>query len=205
MFNSMHSLKQLLKLFFLRKKNKNIYQDSRFFIIGANSVLYDTAQITNNLYLRENIIIGDFVHIRGLLTTFAHGGKILIGDYCYIGTNTNIWSAKNITIGNRVLIAHNCNIFDNDTHPINPAKRHEHFKQIISKGHPRQLFLNEADVIIEDDVWIGANSIILKGVTIGKGAIISAGSVVTRNVESYAIVAGNPAHFLKNIPEADRN
>lgn len=52
-------------------------------------------------------------------------------------------------------------------------------------------------ILIEDDVWIGNNSIILSGITIGKGAIIAAGSVVTKNVSPYSIVGGNPARFIK--------
>ena len=65
--------------------------------------------------------------------TFGQGGNINIGDYCYIGKNSNVWSAKDINIGNRVLIAHNCNIFDSNTHPLDPVKRHEQFKKILEK------------------------------------------------------------------------
>ena len=59
----------------------------------------------------------------------------------------------------------------------------------------------EADIIIEDDVWIGANSVITSGVHVGKGAIIGAGSVVTKNIPSYAIAAGTPAKVIKQRPE----
>lgn len=201
----MHLLQKVISLLHLTKKNQRYYHDSNPFIIGPHSVIYDSAQIINNLSVRENIIIGDYVHIRGQLLLFAHGGRIRIGDYCYIGTNTYIWSAKNISIGNRVLIAHNCNIFDNDTHPINPALRHNQYKEIISKGHPKIIDLKEEEVILEDDVWVGANSIILKGVTIRKGAIVSAGSVVTKDVTPHSIVGGNPASFIKFISDSDRN
>jgi acetyltransferase-like isoleucine patch superfamily enzyme len=190
--------------FLFHKKTSGYLRDPKYYIIGQNSIIYDTGQILNNLFKEENIIIGDYVHIRGELLTFAHGGKILVGDYCYIGKNTYIWSAKSIIIGNRVLIAHNCNIFDNDTHPINPLKRHLQYKEIISAGHPKQINLKEEDVILEDDVWVGANSTILKGVKLGRGAIISAGSVVIRDVDPYTIVGGNPAVCIKTIPETER-
>jgi acetyltransferase-like isoleucine patch superfamily enzyme len=170
-----------------------------FYTIGKNSVIHEEAEIANYLNDKSKITIGEHSHIRGQLLLFAHGGNIRIGDYCYIGKNSYIWSAKNITIGNRVLISHNCNIFDSDTHPIDAKKRHEHCKQIITTGHPRICDLNEDPVIIEDDAWIGANSIILKGLTLGKGAVVGAGSVVTADVPPFTLVAGNPARLVKKI------
>lgn len=169
------------------------------YTVGRNSVVHKEADIINNLNDKSKIVIGDSTHIRGQLLTFAHGGKIEIGDYCYIGRNSCIWSAKSIKIGNRVLISHNCNIFDSDTHPMDALERHEHCKQIITTGHPRICDLKEKPVIIEDDAWIAASSIILKGITIGKGAVIGAGSVVTADVPPYTVVAGNPAIFIKNL------
>jgi acetyltransferase-like isoleucine patch superfamily enzyme len=70
---------------------------------------------------------------------------------------------------------------------------------IASIGHPSQIDLGEEAVYIDDDVWIGAMSIILKGVTIGEGAIVGAGSVVTKDVPPWAIVAGNPAKIIREI------
>ena len=62
-----------------------------------------------------------------------------IGDYCFIGENSYIWSGKKIEIGNRVLIGHNCNIFDNDIHPFDMCIRHEQFKHILLIGHPKDI------------------------------------------------------------------
>lgn len=180
-------------LFFLKKK---------FFsscVMGENSVLYGEAEIINNLGDKKRIKIDHDSHIRGQLLTFGHGGNISIGDYCYVGRNTYIWSGQEIEIGNRVLISHNCNVFDNDTHPMDAIKRHEQFKKIITDGQPKNINLNDKKTIIEDDVLIGAGAIILKGVRIGKGAIIGAGSVVTKNIEPFTVVAGNPAVFIKKI------
>lgn len=168
--------------------------------LGKHSVLYKSARIANNLKLCEKIRIGDYSHIRGELLVFGHGGNIEIGDYCYIGSNSYVWSAKNIMIGDRVLISHNCNIFDNDTHPLEPKARHRQFVEIITTGQPKEIDLNEQEIIIEDDVLISANSIILKGVHIGRGAIIGAGSVVTKNVPAFAVVAGNPAQIIRTLP-----
>ncbi len=167
--------------------------------IDRTTVLHDTARIINSRNSRESISIGAFTHVKGELLTFGHGGKISIGDYCYIGEQSNIWSALSIEIGNRVLIAHNVNIFDNLTHPINPKARHEQFKQIITTGHPEHIDLSERAVVIGNDVWIGCMSLVLKGVTIGEGAVVGAGSVVTKDVPAYTIVTGHPARIVREI------
>ena len=173
---------------------------SRYCTIGPKSFIYKTGKIVNLLRRVDAIEIGVYTHIRGEILTFRHGGKVTIGDYCYIGEQSRIWSALNITIGDRVMIAHNVNIFDNLTHPISPKARHEQYKSIIADGHPKQIDLSESAVVISNDVWIGCMSTILKGVTIGEGAIVGAGSVVTKDVPAWTIVAGNPARIIREIP-----
>jgi len=195
-------LKRIIKkiLAKLNTERNEIPKENRLYIIGEKSVLYDESDIVNPLNKKENIVIGHHTHIRGQLHLFGHGGNITIGNYCYVGHDTCIWSAKRITIGDRVLIAHNCNIFDNNTHPLDKDERHKQFCEIISTGFPRvQSGLFEEDIIIEDDAWISAYSIILKGIVIGEGAIVAAGSVVTKNVRPYTLVAGNPAKVIKKI------
>lgn len=168
-------------------------------IKGENSVIYPEAQIYNHLGA-ETVTIGKNTHIRGKLLNYPCGGNIKIGDYCYVGEGCNIFSACNIEIGNNVLIAHNVDIFDHNTHPNDPVERHKHFKTIITKGHPAEkVNWNEKPVKICDNAWIGAKAIILKGVTIGECAIVSAGSVVTKDVQPYTIVAGNPAKKIKMV------
>jgi acetyltransferase-like isoleucine patch superfamily enzyme len=139
--------------------------------------------------------------LRGQLLVYPHGGKISIGKDGYLGEGSRIWSAESIDIGDRVLISHNVNIHDNNAHSLDPQIRSKHFLEIITTGHPRE---NTMDIIsqaitIADDVWIGFNATILKGVKIGKGAIIAAGSVVTKDVPEFSIVAGNPAKIIKSI------
>jgi acetyltransferase-like isoleucine patch superfamily enzyme len=151
------------------------------------------------------IRIGANTVVGGELMTFGHGGEIKIGEWCYVGEHSRIWSAEKIEIGNRVLISHNVNIHDTNSHPLNSDLRHQHFRDISTTGHPRKgLDLVSRPIIIEDDVWIGFNSIILKGVTIGEGAIIGAGSVVTKDVSSWTIVGGNPAKIIREIPRNER-
>jgi acetyltransferase-like isoleucine patch superfamily enzyme len=142
------------------------------------------------------IRLGAHTIVSGELFVFGHGGRIDIGDWCYVGDGSRIWSGAHVSIGNRVMISHNVNIIDNHTHPISPADRHQHFKEISLRGHPRNISLGDSPVILEDDSWIGAGAIVLKGVTIGRGAIVGAGAVVTRSVAAMTVVAGNPARVI---------
>ena len=148
--------------------------------------------------------IGENSVIRGQLLIFAHAGKIDIGKDCYIGEGTRLWSADSIKIGNRVFISHNVNIHDSNSHSINPELRYSHFLAIMSTGHPRtnDFDIQSKPIFIEDDVWIGFNSTILKGVKISKGSVVAACSVVTKDVPEFVIVAGNPATIVKEIKVA---
>jgi acetyltransferase-like isoleucine patch superfamily enzyme len=168
-------------------------------VLDRGARLYRTARIRNASGKDEHIRVGSSSLILGELLTFGHGGKIRIGEWCYVGEGTRIWSALNITIGDRVLIAHNVNILDSLTHPIDAASRHRQFRMIVTSGHPEQIELDEQPVHIHSDTWIGANAIILRGVTIGAGGIVGAGAVVTRNVSAYSMVAGNPARCIREL------
>jgi acetyltransferase-like isoleucine patch superfamily enzyme len=143
--------------------------------------------------------------ILGELLTFAHGGQIQIGAWCYVGEGTRIWSASRVTIGDRVLIAHNVNIFDSLTHPVGAGARHRQFQAIVTSGHPKEIDLGERAISIGSDAWIGANAIVLRGVMIGTGGIVGAGAVVTRNVPEYTIVAGNPARPIRELTSSERD
>ena len=138
--------------------------------------------------------------IEGELLIFASSGRITIGDYCFIGKDSRIWSAVELKIGDRVLISHNVNIHDTNTHPLAAKDRHTEFKEMVDGPPFRQLFeIGKAPVTIEDDVWIGFNSTILKGVTIGRGAIVAAGSLVTKDVPPFTLVGGNPAQVIRKL------
>lgn len=130
------------------------------------------------------IVIDDNSFVRGRLLTYGHGGHIKIGKWCYVGLHSEIWSMDQIVIGDRVLISHHVNIHDGTAHSLNPQERHHHFKHILEKGHPTEPLpgVHSAPIIIEDDVWISFNVTILKGVRIGKGSVIAAGSIVTEDV-----------------------
>ena len=154
--------------------------------LGQGSVLMPESEIGNFAGGPDRVKIGENSYVRGRLQTYGHGGQINIGDWCYIGIRTEIWSMDGITIGNRVLIAHDVNIHDGTAHSSNAIERHHHFKDIVQRGHPTTWEalpgMQSAPVVIEDDVWISFGVTILKGVRIGAGSIISAGAIVTRDV-----------------------
>jgi len=115
--------------------------------------------------------------------------RIVIGDNVGISGST-ICATKCVTIGNNVLIGSGCLITDTDAHPIDWRER--------QKGNSSKAI---ASVLIGNDVFIGARSIILKGVTIGDRAVIGAGSVVSKDVPADCVVAGNPARIIKKLEE----
>jgi len=154
--------------------------------LGAGSLLMHEAEIGNMAGDPDRIKIGANSYIRGRLQTYGHGGQVTIGDWCYVGVRSEIWSMNSIAIGNRVLIAHDVNIHDGTAHSTNAAERHKHFRAIIEQGHPKSIKdlpgIQSAPIVIEDDVWISFGVTILRGVRIGAGSIISAGATVTRDV-----------------------
>lgn len=163
-------------------------------------MFYESAKIYNLQKDKRKIRIGENTHIRGEILVFAHGGEITIGEYCYVGEFSRIWSGEKIEIGDRVLISHNVNIHDNDSHSLEYKERHEQIKRIFFDGHPKEVkSIKSKPIIIEDDVWIGFNAIILKGIKIGKGAIIGAGAIVTKDVPEYTIVTTKLNNIYRKI------
>ncbi len=120
---------------------------------------------------------------RVIIKTVGNNAKVVIGDDVGMSGCT-ISAATSITICSHVLIGSGCLITDTDSHPINPEERRAGLGGASSP------------VVIEDDVFIGARVIILKGVTIGHGSVIGAGAVVTKSVPANSIAAGNPAKVV---------
>ncbi len=145
-----------------------------------------------------SIVLGDRVRIGGnvaLIVSYKVNPDptIVIGNDVYLGYATVLSCADRIVIGNRVLIAERVTIFDNNNHPLDPQARARNLP--VEKE-------NIAPVIIEDDAWICAGATILRGVSIGHGAIVAARAVVTRDVPSMTVVAGSPARVVKRIGSA---
>lgn len=150
----------------------------------------------------SQLIINTDTIIEGNLIFECENASISIGKRTYIG-GSNLICAERISVGNDVLIAWGCNIVDHNSHSQFFRDRKDDVKNWFN-GEKDWTNVFHKPIIIEDKAWIGFNTIILKGVTIGEGAIIGAGSVVTKNVPPYTIVAGNPARIIREIPEDER-
>lgn len=148
-----------------------------------------TARISNGVVIDitggGTIEIGEHTEIQANVILMTYGGSIRIGNESSINPNTIIYGHGGTTIGNNVLIAGGCMII--------PANHNFASKDIpIGKQG-----LTTKGITIGNDVWIGHGCSILDGVTIGQGAIVAAGSVVNKNVDEYAVVAGVPCKIIK--------
>jgi acetyltransferase-like isoleucine patch superfamily enzyme len=167
-------------------------------VINSGSFFYPEASVENHKGIPAKIRIGKDTHIRGQLLVFKYGGEIEIGNNSYIGEGTRVWSGEKIVIGNNVLISHNVNIVDTNSHELDSTERAVRYKKLIEAGPwENKGSILTSPIVIQDDCWISFGAIILKGITIGKGAVVAAGSVVTKDVPDYAVVAGNPARIVK--------
>jgi len=136
----------------------------------------------------------------GVHFAIGRGGAVSIGDYCFF-TNAVLLCELELRVGNYVIIGWNATIADTDFHPIAPAERVADAMACspLAKGGARPE-IPKLPVIIEDNVWIGPNATILKGVRIGRGSLIEAGSLVTRDVPPGSRVLGNPARVIGEMP-----
>jgi acetyltransferase-like isoleucine patch superfamily enzyme len=122
-----------------------------------------------------------------VISTRSKGAVLRIGSNFGI-TGGTICAQECIEIGNKVFIGANCIVVDTDFHPLDAEVR---------RIAPQES--QAAPVVIEDEVFIGMNSMILKGVHIGRGSVIGAGSVVTKNVPAGVVFAGNPAQLIRTL------
>lgn len=164
--------------------------------------------VVTHLSLRGSISIGSGVTLTSLIShnsleargpvilkTLTHDAVLSIGDESGL-TSTSISASREVRIGRRVLIGSGVVITDSDHHPISMA-------DVSERRHAPRPVSNPIDtVVIEDDVFIGARSIVLKGVTIGRGSVIGAGSVVSSSVPAMTIAAGNPCRVIRPIGAA---
>lgn len=146
------------------------------------------------------IRIGNHCRVYGVLQSQGNG-KITIGDHTCIYERSLIGSVNSIEIGNCVIISNHVHIFDNNNHPTSPAVRHKMCVEGFEGDPWRWTHADSRPVVIEDDVWVGEYATILKGVTVGRGSIVASHAVVTKDVPPYAIVAGNPAKVVKELPK----
>jgi acetyltransferase-like isoleucine patch superfamily enzyme len=160
--------------------------------LGKNCTFYGNPKF-KKLYDSSNIIIGDNVCFRSgstsnliginrpcILSVLTENGRLKIGDNCGF-SGTVIGCFIEIVIGDNVKCGANTLITDSDWHPEDSRS---------GKDKP---------IYIEDNVWVGSNVIVLKGVRIGKNSLIGAGSVVVKDIPANVVAAGNPCKVIKNL------
>lgn len=157
----------------------NFSESSIQFVKGEFKTTINSSSLSNMVGLSQRTII-----------VARYGGKITIGSGCGISGST-IYAMDKINIGSNVLIGGNCKIIDNDFHPLPASKRIDQKPEDIKKR----------SINIGDGCFIGANSIILKGTTLGKNCVVGAGSVVSGIFPDNVIIAGNPARIIKENKE----
>ena len=147
----------------------------------------------------EALLIGAHCTMDGVHFALGNKGRVVIGDYCYF-TNAVLLCELELRFGNYVVIGWNATIADTDFHPLAPAERIADAIACspLGEGRPRPE-IPCRPVIIEDDVWVGPNATILKGVRVGAGSWIEAGSLVTRDVPPRSRVLGNPAQIIGQV------
>lgn len=148
---------------------------------------------------RARIDIGRNCLIQGQLVAERDESRIEIADDVLVGGSTVIDCALAITVERKVLISYSCIIADSDNHSIYPELRTDDLANWMNNGRHDWTHSAMAPVRICEGAWIGARSIIIKGVTIGAGAVVGMGSVVTCDVPARTIVAGNPARVIREI------
>lgn len=155
-----------------------------------------------------NLWIGDEAFLHCSVVAEREGAQVRIGRRTFIGHETKIIAADRIDIGDDVNIAWAVTVTDHNAHSVDWAKRASDTGRARADylAHGGNVSVSKdwsnvgiAPVVIADRAWIGFNAIILKGVTVGEGAVVGAGSVVTKDVPPNTIVAGNPARVVREL------
>lgn len=192
--------------------NKLIYNPYRavsknkFVVCEESTILQKSFTLDFREYAeKKRVKIGKNNVLACSLIFESDDGLIKIGNNNFINGNTKLISRNSIEIGDFVTIAWNVTIYDHDSHSLNALDRRADIEQQFLQARAGNSLItnknwatvNSRPIKICNDVWIGMNAIILKGVTVGEGAIVAAGAVVTKDVAPYTVVAGNPAVMVK--------
>ena len=168
-----------------RSANIEVGQGSDIQWLGLRSIKGGHLRIGENCIIRGRVI-------------FDHpSGHIKFGNNCYLGSSLLVCHSG-IDIGNDVIISWGVTIVDHNSHALEWEKRSGDVQDWMM-GKKNWDVVDIAPVTISDKVWIGFGASILKGITIGEGAVIAAGAMVTKNVPPFTVVAGNPAKVINNL------
>lgn len=191
------TFKNLLNRF---SRNQNIDDDNKNHYraaIGASFTSSTRTTITNRGDINQ-VVIGNFVTLLDDELTCYKSGSIRIGNYVWMSLRGQIISCTNVTIGNYCIFARDVYISDTNEHPTNFIARREQTIAYLEKGElPDRYQSKTSPIKIGNDVWVGERAIILKGVNLGEGCIVGAGSVVTGSFPAHCLIAGNPAKIVR--------
>ena len=188
--------------YIMRKLAEKLLQARARYVLNRHSQvsIAATAKINYRGIARHppsRFVIGDGSIFEGKIASSKEGSVVKIGSNTFVGNSTLVCANK-IEIGDDVLISWGCTIIDNDSHSLEWADRmHDVREWYFGRKNWRQIKI--APIMIMNNAWIGFNSIIIRGVKIVEGSVVGCGSVVTRDVPNYTIVAGNPARVLRQL------
>jgi len=195
-----------IKKYFEKKRNKAL--TASYMQVHPSTILLqpnclDLRQVPEN---RKYVTIGERGLIKASFTFETPQGEIRIGNNTHIG-GAHFICRSGITVGNDVTMAWGITLYDHDSHSTNwEYRQHDNeqcYADYLATGNnianKDWSHVNTAPIVIEDKVWIGMDVLVLKGVTIGEGAVIAAKSVVTKDVPAWTLVAGNPAKVVKEL------
>jgi acetyltransferase-like isoleucine patch superfamily enzyme len=159
-------------------------------LAGATVVVRDRAGC--------RLAIGAESDVSAAMVFEAADAQITIGSRTHVGGGTLLDAAVGITIGDDVLIAFGALIMDHDSHSLDFEQRRHDVTEWV-QGRKDWTHVSRASVRVDDKVWVGTRAIILKGVHLGEGCVVAAGSVVTRDVPAWTLVAGSPARVIRDL------
>jgi acetyltransferase-like isoleucine patch superfamily enzyme len=145
------------------------------------------------------LTVGEGTIFQGRIVADREDATVRIGSHTFVGASTLVCAAS-IEIGDDVLVSWGCTIVDHHSHSPAWSERSADVRQWYL-GRKDWTHVKIAPVRIGDRAWIGFNTILLAGVTIGKGAVVGCGSVVTKDVPDNAVAAGNPARIVRSLPQ----
>jgi acetyltransferase-like isoleucine patch superfamily enzyme len=188
----------------LEQYKEYIQQDTSAILLPGSSIRFDTKVVA-----RKYVTIGQKCLIKASFVFETEKGEVIIGNNVHIGGASFI-SRNRIIVGDDVTMAWDITFYDHNSHSIDWEQRkfdnstcyEDYLKyggnNIVNKDWSN---VKDAPIVIAPKVWIGFGVTILKGVTIGEGAVIGAKTVVTKNVEAWTVVGGNPAQVIKYLPQ----
>ncbi len=192
-------LRRLLYLILDYRAKKRLLSNQKVEIHAKTKV---KAWRSISLISGSSLKIGNGSIFEGAIVTECDDAEIHIGENSYFG-GSKIIAACGVEIGDDVLISWGCTFYDHNSHSILWSQRKNDVKDWY-QGKKNWVDVKKEKIKICNKAWIGFNSTIMKGVTIGEGAIIASGSVVVKDVPAWTIVGGNPARVIREIPQNER-